>query len=87
MSQCWDGRDNVVILCSGCNSCYKGSGWAWHWGNPNCSTRGGWHSIPVAHPVLVGGYILNPFQTNFSANCILLSSYLFWAGKTLVDYL
>jgi hypothetical protein len=29
----------------------------------------------------------NPFQSNFSANRILPSSYLFWAGKRLVDYL
>jgi hypothetical protein len=28
----------------------------------------------------------NPFQSNFSANRILPSSYLFWAGKRLVDY-
>jgi hypothetical protein len=31
--------------------------------------------------------ILNPFQSNFSANRILPISYLFWAGKRLVDYL
>jgi hypothetical protein len=30
---------------------------------------------------------INPFQSNFSANRILPSSYLFWAGKRLVDYL
>jgi hypothetical protein len=30
---------------------------------------------------------LNPFQSNFSATHILPSSYLFWAGKGLVDYL
>ena len=30
---------------------------------------------------------IKPFQTNFSANCILPSSYLFWAGRRLVDYL
>jgi hypothetical protein len=29
----------------------------------------------------------NPFQSNFSANRILPSSYLFWAVKRLVDYL
>jgi hypothetical protein len=29
----------------------------------------------------------NPFQSNFSATRILPSSYLFWAGKRLVDYL
>ena len=32
-------------------------------------------------------YIINPFQSNFSANRILPSSYLLWAGKRLVDYL
>jgi hypothetical protein len=31
--------------------------------------------------------LFNPFQSNFSANCIFTSSYLFWAGKSLVDYL
>jgi hypothetical protein len=31
--------------------------------------------------------LLNPFQSNFSANHILHSSYLFWAVKRLVDYL
>jgi hypothetical protein len=30
---------------------------------------------------------INPFQSNFSATRILPSSYLFWAGKRLVDYL
>jgi hypothetical protein len=31
---------------------------------------------------------VNPFQSNFSANCILPSSYLFWGGgQRLVDYL
>jgi hypothetical protein len=30
---------------------------------------------------------VNPFQFNFSATRILPSSYLFWAGKRLVDYL
>ena len=30
---------------------------------------------------------INPFQSNFSANRILPSSYLLWAGKRLVDYL
>jgi hypothetical protein len=29
----------------------------------------------------------NPFQCNFSANRVLLSSYLFWVVKRLVDYL
>jgi hypothetical protein len=29
----------------------------------------------------------NPFQSKFSANRILPSSYMFWAGKKLVDYL
>jgi hypothetical protein len=28
----------------------------------------------------------NTFQSNFSANRILSSSYLFWAVKRLVDY-
>jgi hypothetical protein len=31
--------------------------------------------------------IFNRFQSNFSATLILPSSYLFWAGKRLVDYL
>jgi hypothetical protein len=31
-------------------------------------------------------YCINPFQSNFSANRILPSSYLFWAVKRLVDY-
>jgi hypothetical protein len=30
---------------------------------------------------------INPFQSNFPANRILPSSYLFWAGKRAVDYL
>jgi hypothetical protein len=30
---------------------------------------------------------LNPFQSNFSANRILPSSYLVWAVKRLLDYL
>jgi hypothetical protein len=30
---------------------------------------------------------INPFQSNFSANRTLPSSYLFWAVKRLVDYL
>jgi hypothetical protein len=29
----------------------------------------------------------NPFQSNFSANRILPSSYLFWSGERLLDYL
>jgi hypothetical protein len=44
---------------------------------------------------LIEQITFNPFQSNFSANCILPfsancilpSSYLFWAGKRLVDYL
>jgi hypothetical protein len=32
-------------------------------------------------------YSTNLFQSNFSANRILPSSYLFWEGKRLVDYL
>jgi hypothetical protein len=31
--------------------------------------------------------LINLFQSNFSATHILASSYLFWAGKRLVDYL
>jgi hypothetical protein len=31
--------------------------------------------------------IFNPFQFNFSATRILPSSYLFWVGTRLVDYL
>jgi hypothetical protein len=34
-----------------------------------------------------GPLTVNPFQSNFSATRILPSSYLFWAGKRLVDYL
>jgi hypothetical protein len=34
----------------------------------------------------VRGFV-NPFQSNFSATRILPNSYLFWAGKRLVDYL
>jgi hypothetical protein len=30
---------------------------------------------------------INPFQSNFSANRILPSSYLFWAVKRMMDYL
>ena len=30
---------------------------------------------------------INPFQSNFSANRLLPSSYLLWVGKRLVDYL
>jgi hypothetical protein len=30
---------------------------------------------------------INPFQSNFSANRILPSSYLYWVVKRLVDYL
>jgi len=32
-------------------------------------------------------FSFNPFQSTFSANRILPSSYLLWAGKRLVDYL
>jgi hypothetical protein len=32
-------------------------------------------------------HVINPFQSNFPANRILPSSYLFWAGKRLMDYL
>jgi hypothetical protein len=30
---------------------------------------------------------INPFQSDFSATRILPISYLFWAGKSLVEYL
>jgi hypothetical protein len=42
-----------------------------------------WDSCKI--PLLLLDF--NPFQSNFSANRILPSSYLFWAGKRLVDYL
>jgi hypothetical protein len=32
-------------------------------------------------------HAINSFQSNFSATRILPSSYLFWAGKRLMDYL
>jgi hypothetical protein len=32
-------------------------------------------------------FTFNPFQSNIFATRILPSSYLFWAGKRLVDYL
>jgi hypothetical protein len=49
----------------------------------------------ISHPIkltrnytgLWGISKINPFQSNFSATRILPSSYLFWAGKRLVDYL
>jgi hypothetical protein len=31
-------------------------------------------------------FTFSPFQSNFSANRIIPSSHLFWAGKRLVDY-
>jgi hypothetical protein len=31
--------------------------------------------------------VMNPFHSNFSANHILPSCYLFWTVKWLVDYL
>ena len=34
-----------------------------------------------------GGRGINPFKSSFSANRILPSSYLLWAGKRMVDYL
>jgi hypothetical protein len=34
-----------------------------------------------------GRIFFNPFQSNYSANRILPSSYLFWAVKRLLDYL
>jgi hypothetical protein len=36
---------------------------------------------------LSGSTHFNPFQSNFSTTRILPSSYLFWTGKRLVDYL
>jgi hypothetical protein len=54
-----------------------------------CGTMGesiGAHSVLVWRPV--GKRLtFNPFQSNFSDNRILPSSYLFWAGKRLVAYL
>jgi hypothetical protein len=46
------------------------------------------HSSLFDHPNNIGWGVLmiNPFQSNFSANRILPSSYLFWAVKKLVDY-
>ena len=43
------------------------------------------HAVQVSHTVYVDNF--NPFQSNFSANCILPSSYLLWAGKRLMYYL
>jgi hypothetical protein len=55
------------------------------------------HKCPMSHPfkpwfgqlndIWWGVQVINPFQSNFSATRILPSSYLFWAGKRLVDYL
>jgi hypothetical protein len=36
--------------------------------------------------IIISIYSINPFQSTFSANRILPSSYLFWAVKRLVDY-
>jgi hypothetical protein len=47
-----------------------------------------WIWSGVLGPILrMSGKRFNPFQTSFSATRILPSSYLFWAGKRLVDYL
>ena len=37
----------------------------------------------LVHPQVMK---FNPFQSNFSANCILPSSYLFWTGKEVGGY-
>ena len=41
----------------------------------------------IWYDIFVNCNWVNPFQSNFSANRILPSSYLLWAGKRLVDYL
>jgi hypothetical protein len=48
-----------------------------------------YHSVrnPLSSSSLSKNIEFNPFQSNFSANRILPSSYLFWAVKRLVDYL
>jgi hypothetical protein len=40
--------------------------------------------IPLGRPRRRWEDNINPFQSNFSATCMLPSSYLFWAGKRLV---
>jgi hypothetical protein len=42
------------------------------------------HKLPGTDQITAE--MINPFQSNFSANRILPSSYLFWAVKRLVDY-
>jgi hypothetical protein len=44
-------------------------------------------NLPGRGLTKVENHWLNPFQSNFSANRILPSSYLFFAVKRLVDYL
>ena len=41
----------------------------------------------VAGNKIVSWTSIDPFQSDFSANRVLPSSYLLWAGKRLVDYL
>jgi hypothetical protein len=48
-----------------------------------CSTWPGSDNVSCGSYTVIA---LNPFQSNFSANRILPSCYLFWAAKRLVDY-
>jgi len=43
-----------------------------------CSSVRSQYPALLVHPQVM---MFNPFQSNFSANCILPSSYLFWTGK------
>jgi len=43
------------------------------------------HSVGRVSPSHI--IVINPFQSNFSANRIFPSSYLFWMEKRLVNYL
>jgi hypothetical protein len=50
------------------------------------------HSLTLSDPIMMFLFptlslIFNLFQSNYSANRILPSSYLFWAGKRVVGYL
>jgi kynurenine formamidase len=50
----------------------------------------GIENMNLEKDVLPGKWLkeaINPFQSNSSATRIVPSSYLFWAGKRLVDYL
>jgi hypothetical protein len=53
----------------------------------NNVTWRGWHVKGWYSSEDKGDGYLNPFQSNFFANRILPSFYLFWAVKRLVDYL